>query len=256
MTLGRHIRMLWRRRPWVAASLVLSLLMGVWSMVQISVIPPRLTPRSLQMATATTHVVVDTPRSSILDLSQDTYVLEALRQRAIVLGNVPAQGAVRMAIARRAQVPVDSLQVTPPLTATQPRVVEGSANQKHATDILASTDQYRISIQTNPTVPMMDIYSQAPTAQKAEIMANAVVDELRVYLARVAVAQGTPEADQISLVQLGRANGAVINDGIKWQVGLLAFVLTFSVACATVILFSRVREGWRTAELSERAARG
>ncbi len=225
-------------------------------MVQISVIPPRLTPRSLQMATATTHVVVDTPRSSILDLSQDTYVLEALRQRAIVLGNVPAQGAVRMAIARRAQVPVDSLQVTPPLTATQPRVVEGSANQKHATDILASTDQYRISIQTNPTVPMMDIYSQAPTAQKAEIMANAVVDELRAYLARVAVAQRTPEADQISLVQLGRANGAVINDGIKWQVGLLAFVLTFSVACATVILFSRVREGWRTAELSERAARG
>ena len=218
-------------------------------MVQISVIPPRLTPRSLQMATATTHVVVDTPRSSILDLSQDTYVLEALRQRAIVLGNVPAQGAVRMAIARRARVPVDSLQVTPPLTATQPRVVEGSANQKHATDILASTDQYRISIQTNPTVPMMDIYSQAPTAQKAEIMANAVVDELRVYLARVAVAQRTPEADQISLVQLGRANGAVINDGIKWQVGLLAFVLTFSVACATVILFSRVREGWRTAEL-------
>ncbi len=248
--------MLWGRRPWVAASLVLALLMGVWSVVQISVIPPRLTPRSLQMATATTHVVVDTPRSSILDLSQDTYVLDALRQRAIVLGNVPAQGAVQMAIAHRAQVPVDSLQVTPPLTPTQPRVVEGSSNQKHATDIFASTDQYRISIQTNPTVPIMDIYSQAPTAQKAEIMANAVVDELRAYLARVALAQGTPKADQISLVQLGRANGAVINDGIKWQVGLLAFVLTFFFACATVILFSRVREGWRTAELSERAARG
>lgn len=248
--------MLWRRWPWVAASLVLALLMGVWSVVQISVIPPRLTPRSLQMATATTHVVVDTPRSSILDLSQDTYALDALRQRAIVLGNVPAQGEVRMAIAHRSEVPVDSLQVTPPLTPAQPRVVEGSLNQKHATDILASTDQYRISIQTNPTVPIMDIYSQAPTAQKAEIMANAVVDELRAYLARVAVEQGTPEAAQISLVQLGRANGAVINDGIEWQVGLLAFVLTFSFACATVILFSRVREGWRTAELSERAARG
>ncbi|MGZ5331021.1 MAG: hypothetical protein ACXWFH_06920 [Solirubrobacterales bacterium] len=254
--LGRHIRMLWRRRPWVAASLVLALLMGVWSAVQISLIPPRLTPRSQQMATATTHVVVDTPRSSILDLRQDTYILEALRQRAIVLGNVPAEGPVRSAIAERAQVPVDSLQVTPPLTPTQPRVVEGSPNQKHATDIIESTDQHRISIQTNPTVPIMDIYSQAPTAQKAEIMANAVVDELRGYLADVAAAQGTPEANQIHLVQLGRANGEVINDGVEWQVGLLAFVLTFSFACATVILFSRVREGWRTAELSERAARG
>ncbi len=254
--LGWHMRMLWRRWPWVAASLVLALVMGVWSVVQISVIPPRLTSRSLQMATATTHVVVDTPRSSILDLRQDTYVLEALRQRAIVLGNVPAQGAVLDAIAQRAHVPVDSLQVTPPLTPTEPRVVEGSPSQKHATDIFESTDQHRISIQTNPTVPMMDIYSQAPTAQEAETLANAVVDELRAYLADEAVAQRTPEADQIRLVQLGRANGEVINDGIEWQVGLLAFVLTLSFACATVILFSRVREGWRTAELSERAARG
>ena len=173
-----------------------------------------------------------------------------------MLGNVPAEGAVRAAIARRAQVPVDSIQVTPPLTPTQPRIVEGSPNQKHATDIFESTDQYRLSIQTNPTVPIMDIYAQAPTAQKAEILANAVVDELRAYLADVAVAQRTPEADQIRLVQLGRANGEVINDGIEWQVGLLAFVLTFSFACATVILLSRVREGWRTAELSERAAGG
>jgi hypothetical protein len=254
--LGRHMHMLWRRRPWVAASLVLALLMGVWSMVQISVIPPRLTPRSLQMATATTHVVVDTPQSSILDFGQDTYVLEALRQRAIVLGNVPAQGAVLSAIANRAQVPVESLQVTPPLTPTAPRVAEGSPNQKNTTDIFESTDQNRISIQTNPTVPMMDIYSQAPTTHEAEILANSVVDELRSYLAAQAVAQRTPEADQIRLVQLGRANGEVINNGIEWQVGLLAFVFTFSFACATVILFSRVREGWRTAELSERAARG
>ena len=70
---------------------------------------------------------------------------------------------------------------------------------------------------------MMDIYSQAPTAQKAEILANAVVDELRAYLADVAVAQRTPEADQIRLVQLGRANGEVINDGDRVAGGPAGF---------------------------------
>jgi hypothetical protein len=209
--------MLWRRWPWVAASLVLALLGGFWSVVQISVIPPRLTSRSLQMAAADTHVIVDTPQSSILGLNQDTYALDALRQTAIVLGNVPVDGAVRTAIARRAGVPVDSLQITPPLTPAQPRVVEGSANQKHATDIFQSTDQYRLNIQTNPTVPMMDIYSQAPNAQKAEALANAVVDTLRAYLADRAIAERTPEAEQIRLVQLGRTKGEVINGGIKWQ---------------------------------------
>ena len=177
--------------------------MGVWSVVQISVIPPRLTPRSLQMATATTHVVVDTPRSSILDLSQDTYALDALRQRAIVLGNVPAQGEVRMAIAHRSEVPVDSLQVTPPLTPAQPRIIEGSLNPKHATDILASTDQYRMGIRPTRRCRSWTSTHDAEQAQKAEIMANAVVDELRAYLARVAIEQGTPEAAQISLVQPG-----------------------------------------------------
>ena len=250
--LGRHIRMLWRRWPWVAASLVLALFAGFWSVVQISLIPPRLTSRSLQMAAADTHVIVDTPQSSVLGLDQDSSVLDSLTQTAIVLGNVPVDGAVRTAIARRAEVPVDSLQITPPLTPAQPRVVQGSANQKHVTDIFQSTDQYRLNIQTNPTVPIMDIYSQAPTAQKAEVLANAAVDALRAYLADRAIAGRTPEAEQIRLVQLGRAKGEVINGGIKWQLGLLAFVLTFSFACAAVILLSRVREGWRTAELSER----
>ena len=168
MRLGPHIRTLARLWPWVAGGAGLALLMAIWSVAQIGVIPPRLEPRALEMASATTHVIVDTPRSSILDLRQDTYSLEAFRQRAIVLGNVMAEGQVRQAIEDRSRVSRRRLQVTPPLTPEQPRAVEGSENQKHTTDILKSTDQYRLSIQTNPTVPIMDIYSQAPSAESAE----------------------------------------------------------------------------------------
>ncbi len=256
MRLERHIRTLAQMWPWVIAGAGLALLMAIWSVAQVGVIPPRLKPRALEIATATTHVVVDTPRSSIFDLRQDTYSLEALRQRAIVLGNVIAEGRVRSAIEERSHVPPGALEVTPPLTPDQPRVVAGSENQKHPTDILKSTDQYRLSIQANPTVPVMDIYSQAPSADTAADLANGTVAELRHYLGDLALEERTPEKDRVRLVQLGKARGQVINGGIEWQVAALAFLLTFSIACATVIFFARLRESWQTTELSDHPAGG
>ena len=67
----------------------------------------------------------------------------------------------------------------------------------------------------------------------------------------LAAEQHTPPADQIRLLQLGRAQGAVINHGIQWQVAVFAFALTFALACATVIFVTRIRRGWQTAALAE-----
>lgn len=253
MRLGHRIWTLWRLRPFMAASAMLAAVVATWSVADISLAPPGLKSRSLEMASGTTHVVVDTPKSSIIDLRQNTYSFEALTQRAILLGNVMANGPVREAIAENADVPVEALQVAAPLTSRQPRAQVGSANQKRASDLLRSTEQYRLSIQANPTVPVLDIYSQAPTAEKAEILANSAVESLREYLNGLAATKDIPENDQIQLVQLGRARGQVINEGVDWQVAFLAFLFTFAISCATVIFFSRVRQGWRMAALAERA---
>jgi hypothetical protein len=254
MKLGKRIRELWQMRPLVGASAALATVVAIWSVAQVSILPPRIESRSLEMATAATHVVVDTPRSTILDLRENTYSLEALRQRAIVLGNVIANGEVREAIARHANVPADELQIAPPLTPNQPRAVVASTDRKHATDLLASTDQYRLSIQANPTVPMLDIYAQAPNAASAALLANSAVGQLRAYLTELAASERTPELHQVRLLQLGRAEGAVINPGIDVQVVLLVFVITFATACATLFFASRVRDGWRAEALRERSA--
>lgn len=252
MGFGKRIWELWKLRPYVAVAAAFALVVAVWSVASISIAPPRLTPRALEMATGTTHVVIDTPKSTILDLRQDTYSLEGLTQRAILLGNLMADGPVREAIARRAHVPVDALQIAAPLTNKEPRAQSGSASEKHASDILKSTDQYRLSIQANPTVPVLDIYSQAPNAEGAAVLANAAVDGLRAYLTDLATSEQTPDSDRIQLVQLGRAHGDVINRGIDLQTAFLAFILTFAMASATLIFVSRVIRGWRMAELSER----
>jgi hypothetical protein len=255
--LGKRIWTLWRLRAHVLVCLMLAILAAVWSVADISLAPLQLRSRALEMATGTTHVVVDTPRSSVLDLRQNTYSFEALTQRAILLGNVMANGPVQQAIADRANVPVEVLQVSAPLTAKEPRATTGSADrQKKTGDIFKSTDQYRLSIQANPTVPVLDIYAQAPTAAGATVLANASVDSLRTYLEGLAASKQVPAKDQIKILQLGRARGTVINEGIDWQTSFLAFWLTFGFACATVIFVSRIRQGWRTAALAERPAEG
>ena len=254
MGIGIRIRKLWQLKLGLGISLVLALLAAVWSIEKISLTPPGLTPRSLEMATATTHVLVDTPDSIMTDLRQNTYSLTGLTNRAVVLGNVIASTSVEARIAQRAHVPAGLLRIQAPLTPQQASLPVNSQNARHVTDIVKSNDQYRIQINANPTVPMLDIYAQTPTAESAAALANAAVDELKAYLAGLATTQDTPAKDQIRLEQLDRATGVVINPGVQYQVALLAFILTFLASCAMVTFIARVRAGWRLAAPSERAA--
>ena len=254
MGIGIRLHKLWHLKLGLVISIALALFAGLWSVQKISLSPPGLTPRSLEMATASTHVLVDSPTSAMVDLRQDTYSVDGLRNRAVVLGNVIASSQVQARIAARAHVPLERLRIQAPLTAQQPSAPVDSENARHTSDILKSTDQYRIDLKANPTVPMLDIYAQTPTAESAGALANAAVDELNKYLAALVARQNTPLKDQIRPVQLGRATGVVITPGVRWQAAFLTFLLTLGASCATVTFLARARTGWRQAALSERAA--
>lgn len=254
MSFGIRIRRLWNIRGWVALCAGFALLAALWSVEDISLLPPGLHSRSLQMATASAQVVVDTPQSALIDARQDTHGLDALTNRALLLGNVMASPQVRADIARRAHIPFDKLQVVPPITAKLPRVLAEAGNERHTSDILKLNGQYRLYIKANPTVPFLQIYAQSPDAHSAGALANAAVGGMQAYIDQLASSTRTPLAAQIRLTQLGKAEGAVINTGIRWRVILLAFGLAFAVSCATVIWVRRVRDGWKLASLTEQAA--
>jgi hypothetical protein len=251
MGLGIRMRKLWRLRWGVLVCVAVAVVAALWSVERISLLPPGLSPRALEMATASTQVVLDTPESGmLLDLRDDRY-LESLTDRAVVLGNIMTIGKVRASIAQRAGIPREALQISPPLTPKQPRGLAEVGNDRHVSDLLKLNDQYRLNVQANPTVPVLYIYAQTPTAESATKLANAAVDAMRGYLADLAQSTDIPKARQIHLVQVGRARGEVINAGIDRQAAILAFLLTFAVCCATLVLVARVREGWRTAALTE-----
>jgi len=253
MGFGRHLRELSHLRLGLAMSLLIGLLAAVWSVNEISLAPPKLTPRSLEMASAFTQVVVDTPDSAILDLRQGTDDIQALKNRALLVGNVIGSPPVRVFIAKRAHVPAEALQVVTPRTPQAPRPRAEVGQKKGPRDLFKSTDQYRLDIQANPTVPVLDVYAQAPTAAAAKQLANAAVDGLGDYLDELATSEKTPSASQVRLTQLGRARGEVLNKGVGAQVALLAFLAGFTLSCVAAIGISRLRSGWRLAGDVEQA---
>jgi hypothetical protein len=162
-----------------------------------------------------------------------------------------ASEAVRADIAHRAGLPIDRLQVVAPRTPQQPRPVEESGHKKGPGDLLASTDQYRLDVQANPTVPLLNIDAQAPTAREAQALANAAITGLGDFMQRVAASDHTPAGQEVRVRQLGATKGTVINKGFPMQVMFVVFSLVFAFACAASVFIARVCRGWRLAAATQ-----
>jgi hypothetical protein len=251
MQLGRHLRELSRLRAGVIVSVALALLAAVWSVAHVGLFPPRLELRSVELATAYTQLVVDTPKSAIVDLRQATSDIDSLKNRAVLVGSVMASPPVRAKIAAHAGVSPDVLQIVTPRTPNQPRARETEDSKRSPTDLLRSTDQYRLDIQANPTVPFLDVYAQAPTVDAATRLANAAAQGLGDYLRDLGASDRTPAEMQVRLRQLGSPRGDVLNDGVAVQLAVLTFLFVFAASCAAVIVVGRVRRGWRMAAIAE-----
>ena len=176
MGLGIRLRTLWQLRIWVVGCVALSLLAAISSVMKVSLAPPSLSSRAISMASATTQVVVDTPQSTLVDARTDTYNIDALTNRAVLVGNLMATPEVRAEIARAAKVPLELLQIQPPLTPKQPRVLAEDGHERHTTDIAKLNDEYRLVVTANPTVPVLRIYAATGDKRTAAALANAAVD--------------------------------------------------------------------------------
>jgi hypothetical protein len=245
MKLAMEIRRLGRRRRLaIGVSLVVGLLVAVGSIERISLLPPKLSPRDVEIATAHTSVVIDSPASIILDNRSDAYNFQSLQNRAILLGNVIASTPVLQYIAQQVRVPPDVIAISAPATPEEPlpRVIAG--HRRSVTDLLRYANQYRLSIEANPTAPVLDIYSEAPTKAAAITLANAAVDGLKSYMSSVAAARRVPAPDQVVVTQLGRAEGGITNPGAQWQLAVLAFIAGFFVSLGVILAVVRIRRGW------------
>ena len=247
MILGIYLRELWSHKVGLALSAVFAALVATQIVFGLSLMPPGVKGDSLSVASASTHVIVDAPKSTVVDPLTDAHTIESLSNRALILGNVMASEPVRRYIARRMGISPEEIRAEPPLTPEQPRALVDSAHAPHVSDLLKRPDEYRLSIQADPTAPVLGIYAVAPTADAATRLANASVGGLRDYLASAAASDETPAADQVRIEQLGRAAGGQIAASAGMQIGIMTFLLAFAIGCLGVLFLARVRRGWEIA---------
>jgi hypothetical protein len=241
-----HLPRRFPRRLSVPGALAISALVGLFFAVNclysISLAPPKLHPRTVSVALAATHVMVDAPRSLITNPKATAGDFETYSKRATLYSNLLDSPPVRQMIARRAGIPVDQLTTRSRLTAMVQESMRDPDFEERASQLLVAQLPYKLEFQADPNRPILNIYGQAPTAAEAERLANAAVTGLRDYLAQLEREDGIP--NQASVDQLGAARGTVVNSKIEAEMVLLAFLVPFGVCFGGLFAVAGIRRGW------------
>jgi hypothetical protein len=237
----------------VAISAVVALVAALSSVCTIGLLPPKLEQRHLQIGGAATHVLVDSPRSRILDENSSSNDFAGLTTRGELLANLIASPPVLARIGRRIDVPLSEIAATVRLTAEAPPIMRDPDSEQRAYSIVQSDDEYRIELQTDPYRPILHIYTQAPTPTAAILLANTTVKEIRGYVRDVGIRDGAPASSRVALTQLGPARGGVINAGTPVQMAALTALVTFCICCWMLLLGQRIIQGWRAPKMHREA---
>src|SRR5262245_54329152 len=206
------------RRLSVPGALAISTLVGLFfavnSVYSIGLgAPPKLTPRTVSVALAATHVMVDAPQSLITNPKAGPGDFEGYSKRATLYSELIDSPPARALIARRAGIPVDQLTTRSRLTAEVQDSMRDPDFEQRANQLLVAQIPYKLEFQADPNNPILNIYAQAPTTVEADRLADAAVTGLKDYLADFERENGV--TNQIELVQLGAARGSVVNHTIE-----------------------------------------
>lgn len=249
-TTGKHARLgraRLRIRLAIGFSLLVAVIASALSIYKVSLDPPRLQRRALEIGAASTTVLVDSPHSAVTNLSANADDFGSLQARTALLGNLMATDPVKSDIARLAGISPTQLEADAPITANVPQTLIEPGSGAAATDILATADHYKLQVQADPEVPILHIYTQAPSAGAAIRLAGASVQALTGYLSQLSISQKVNPETQVRIVQLGVPHGGVVNSHVGVEIALLTFVAAFATAYCIALAASRLRMGWRSA---------
>lgn len=233
-----------RRRllAFTAISLAVALLAAIASVTKISVFPPSLEGRDLQRGAATTRILVDLPKQERGHVSAPEF--EAMSKRASLIANLLASPPVLSRIADTLGVSSGEVTAATEITEGVPLALVEPNEEKRANEILVSHDGYRLDIQANPTLPIIDVYAQAPTPGGAAELADAVAPAGNEYTEVLANGDHFPTDNRVQLKQLGAAQSAAISPTAPIEIFALTFLVVFGGAFGLLCGVAVIRRGW------------
>jgi hypothetical protein len=234
------LRELSRRRSALAVGLLIAAIAATFSVYHLE--GGTLKARALQYSSASTQVFVDTPSSILGNLGPS---FEPLQARANVYANFMASPTFLNLVGQRAGIDGERLYAAGPIDPSVPRVVQEPTAVERNVEITGETTPYRLNFNSDPNLPTIGIYAQAPTTPEAIQLANASAVSLEQYVTSLETSGHTPPQSRVVIRQLGQANGGVVNGGISKSLAAMAFIGVFVVWCILVLLAGRFRDTWR-----------
>ncbi len=228
------------------SSLAVCLLAGLAGIVlsthTISLLPPGIESRHLEIAGASTLVVVDRPRPLISDRLATDGDYQTLQKRSVLLANVLTSAPAMRRIAERAGIDARQIATVTRITANVQSVLTEPDSEQRANDIRDSRLPYRLEVQPDATLPSFNIYTQAPTPDEAARLADAAVPGLRAYESELAAASGGADPEgSFHLEQIGPARAAVISGKSPKMIAALAFMFCVGLTAALLAIGRQLR---------------
>jgi hypothetical protein len=229
------LRELSRHRRWLALGVVLALVVGITTAYRPTLSPPGLEDKSFQVGAGATSIVIDSRRSTIIDLAG---TIDPLAQRAVTYARYGASAPVRDRIARKLDIPPEAL------VANTGGGGEAGSEQR-AAELVEENQSYRVAFMAVEGQPLIDIRAQAPRGGTAVELANAAAASLSEHIQQQQDSQRVPSARRVTVRQIGPAEGGVFSSGVNLTTAILATVATFIGFCLLVLLLVRLLAEWR-----------
>ena len=226
---------------------------AVLSVNTVSLLPPGIHARQLEVAGASA-LVVDLPRPLVSDKLATDGDYRTLHKRAVLLGNLMTSPPSMRHVARRAGIEQSRIAVVTRITANVQSVLTEPGSERRASDIRDSNLPYRLEVQPHPTLPSFNVYAQAPTVAEAQRLADSAVPGLLDYERELAARERVQPVEMLRVEQVGPSRGAIINSGNRVMIAGLTFLFAFAIAATLLAVVTRVRRDGGLRAAGPRAA--
>jgi hypothetical protein len=259
MDLASILLELSRRKLLVALAALPALAVGLALAYDVSLSPPGLHDKSFQAGAASAQFLVDSNPSSLGTIPQpprvredeptqitpsDPLVTKALVYRAQALARVAASDEILDDVGRLTGVPRGALTASPPPEPVQSSAGAQTAAQQRADDLVQEGASYRILMRDSQASPTVAVFVQAPTADTAQRLAQAVVTAVGRYVR--GLGDGAGRRARVRVVQLGLVEGGTVTETPNRTIAFVGALLTFVVLCVLIAIGGRTRSRMRT----------
>lgn len=246
------IRQLWQRKGLVAVVFVLAVLAAILTAYQVSISPPGLHKRTLQVAAASSQILVDSPKSTLVS-GGTTDTFDALATRAKIYGQYLSSLEARRQIAEKVGVPPATIATAGPYSPETGQIsYEAQPAGERANELLKEGAVNRLVFTAQEGVPIISVSSQAPTTERAVALANASFQVLTDYVNSLE-AEDKPVSDGVTLRELGTPQGGTLGSSNGKILMVLAFLAVFGLGCAAILLIPSFARRWRALDDVDRA---